>query len=135
MLPFLLILGSVLFGRYIYNNFYKLDIEAGFVSIDQNCNCFTNNTRQAERCGNENCPAKMMLKILSRIAKAKASIDIAMYNFTNRDLAKALIMAKQRGARIRVIVDKSADENEDNHSDVVDELKIGKIPSLSFFAR
>lgn len=114
-------------GRYIYDNFYKLVVEAGFVSIDQSCNCFTNNTRRAERCGNENCPSKMMLKILTRIDKAKKSIDIAMYNFTNRDLAKALIRAHRRDVRIRVIVDRSADENEDNHSEVVEELKFGKI--------
>lgn len=113
-------------GPYIYNNYYKLDVEACFVTIDPNCNCYANNSRQARQCQNENCPSKLMAKILSKIAKAKISIDIAVYNFTNRDLARAIIKACQRGVRIRVIVDKSADANEDNSSEVVEMLKNGK---------
>lgn len=69
----------------------------------------------------------MMSKIVSKIANANQSIDIAMYNFTNSDLARAVLKAQRRGVSIRIIVDKSADENEDNHSQVVELLKNGKI--------
>lgn len=131
----MIVLFLVIFGgRYIYENFYKLDVEAHFVAInDQNCNCYTNNLRQAQRCNNEKCPAKLMLKIISKIEKAKKSIDIAMYNFTNSDLAKAILRARRRGVSIRIVVDKSAYESEDNHSRVVESLKNGKISSFFFF--
>lgn len=69
----------------------------------------------------------MMSKIISKIAKAKKSIDIAMYSFTNKDLAIAVLKAYQRGISIRIIVDKSVDENEDKHSQVVEMLKNGKL--------
>lgn len=74
----------------------------------------------------------MMSKIISKIASAKKSIDIAMFNFTNTDLAKAIIKAHRRGILIRIIVDKSADENEDNHSQVVETLKFGEISRFFF---
>lgn len=130
----LVILTIVLVGSlYIYENFYKLDVEVHFVAInDPNCNCYTNN-RQAQRCNNEKCPAKLMLKIISKIEKAKKSIDIAMYNFTNSDLEKAILRARRRGVSIRIVVDKSAYESEDNHSRVVESLKNGKISSFFFF--
>lgn len=112
-------------GFYIYNNFFKLNVEVNFVTInDPNCNCYANSSRQ---CENKNCPSKMMSKIVSKIANANQSIDIAMYNFTNSDLARAVLKAQRRGVSIRIIVDKSADENEDNHSQVVELLKNGKI--------
>lgn len=126
-----LILILFLCGRYIYDNFYKLNVDVCFVKInDPNCNCHTNSSRQ---CRNECCPSNMMKKLISKIGEAKKSIDIAMYNFTNSDLARALLRARQRGVSIRIIVDKSADENEDeNHSQAVDLLKIGNNFCLYF---
>lgn len=124
----LIIIGFVAIGgRYIYDNYFRIKVGASFVTIDPKCNCFANNSRQAKNCRNEDCPSKMMSNILLKIAKAERSIDIAMYNFTNSDLARAIIKARQRGVQIRVIVDRSADENEDNHSQVVELLKNGKI--------
>lgn len=133
---FLIILGALFVaGRYIYEQFFQLNVEVFFVTLnDPKCNCYANNTRQALRCINPKCPAKLMLKIISKIEKAKTSIDIAMYNFTNSDLAKAIARAQRRGVRIRVVVDKSADENEDNHSQVVELLKNGKISIFSAFS-
>lgn len=126
---FFFLLGLILFGgRYVYDQFFALNVEINFVIInDPNCNCYTNSSR---RCNNKNCPSKMMSKIISKIAKAKKSIDIAMYNFTNKDLAIAVIKAYQRGISIRIIVDKSTDENEDKHSQVVEMLKNGKLFDL-----
>lgn len=126
---FLFILSVVIVvALHIYENFYKLNVETHFVTInDPNCSCYTNNAKQARLCKNEKCPSKLMSKIISKIEKAKKSIDIAMYNFTNSDLAKAIGRARQRRVPIRIVVDKSADENEDNHSQVVEGLRNGKI--------
>jgi len=44
--------------------------------------------------------------IIEELDKAEESIDIAMYYFTDRDLANALIDAHNRGVKIRVYLDK-----------------------------
>lgn len=49
----------------------------------------------------DNCGAE----ILNRINSAKNSIDIAMYYFTSRHLAQALIDAKDRKVKVRVFLD------------------------------
>ena len=45
------------------------------------------------------------LEILKRIDSAKSSIDIAMYYFTSRPLAQALIDVKKRNVKVRVFLD------------------------------
>ena len=47
---------------------------------------------------------------VEEINKAKKTINIAMYNLTSIEIARALIAAKDRGVTIRVFVDK-VDEN------------------------
>jgi phosphatidylserine/phosphatidylglycerophosphate/cardiolipin synthase-like enzyme len=49
--------------------------------------------------------------VISEIKKSKASIDIAMYSFTSREIAQALVEAKDRKVRVRIVLDK-AQENE-----------------------
>ena len=44
-------------------------------------------------------------KIINEIEKAEKSIDVAMYSFTKRDLAWALVKAKERGVEVRIILD------------------------------
>lgn len=44
--------------------------------------------------------------IISEIAMAKKTIDIAMYSFSSRPIVTELIKAKDRGVRIRVYMDK-----------------------------
>lgn len=44
--------------------------------------------------------------IIEELNKAKKSIDIAMYYFTDRDLANAVIDVHNRGVRVRVYLDK-----------------------------
>lgn len=46
------------------------------------------------------------------IDDAKESVDVAMYAFTSRQLAKALIRAKERGVKTRVILDGEFNQNE-----------------------
>ncbi len=44
--------------------------------------------------------------VIYEIGRAKKYIDVAMYAFTSRPIAQALVKAKKRGVRIRVILDK-----------------------------
>lgn len=45
--------------------------------------------------------------LIHLIDSSKRSIDVAMYCFTRRDLAWALVRAKNRGVKVRVILDES----------------------------
>ncbi len=46
--------------------------------------------------------------IVSQIDNAKKSIDIAVYDFTSRPLARAVVRAKNRGVKIRIVLDREA---------------------------
>ncbi len=46
--------------------------------------------------------------IIDEINASKKYIDVAVYDFTSRPLARALVRAKNRGVKIRVILDRSA---------------------------
>ncbi|MFP3019615.1 MAG: phospholipase D family protein [Arsenophonus sp.] len=46
--------------------------------------------------------------ILLAIKEAKTSIDIAVYSFTSKPIALALVDAKQRGVNIRMVADKKS---------------------------
>ncbi len=46
--------------------------------------------------------------IVDEINASEKSIDIAVYDFTSRPLARALVKAKDRGVKIRIILDRSA---------------------------
>jgi len=49
--------------------------------------------------------------IIKEINQAKKSIDIAMYAFTKRDIAWAIVKAKKRGVRVRIILDKKSSKS------------------------
>src|SRR3972149_3134063 len=44
-------------------------------------------------------------QFLQGIQEAKTSIDIAAFQFTSGDLAEALLLAKDRGVRVRLLLD------------------------------
>ncbi len=46
--------------------------------------------------------------IIDEINSSEKSIDIAVYDFTSRPIARALVRAKNKGVKIRVILDRSA---------------------------
>ncbi|CNK26241.1 putative phospholipase D [Yersinia aldovae] len=46
--------------------------------------------------------------IIYGITKAKVSIDVAAYSFTNKSIAAALVAAQKRGVSIRVVADSKA---------------------------
>jgi phosphatidylserine/phosphatidylglycerophosphate/cardiolipin synthase-like enzyme len=45
--------------------------------------------------------------VITEISHAQKSIDIAMYSFTSREIAQALIEARGRNVKIRVVLDKA----------------------------
>ncbi|MCD6363822.1 MAG: phospholipase D family protein [Synergistetes bacterium] len=45
-------------------------------------------------------------RIVSLLDSAKSFIDVAMFSFTSRELARALIRAHERGVRVRVLLDR-----------------------------
>ena len=54
--------------------------------------------------------------IVEQINEAEETIDVAMYSFTSRPLARALLRAKKRGVKIRVILDKKASGSSNRYS-------------------
>jgi phosphatidylserine/phosphatidylglycerophosphate/cardiolipin synthase-like enzyme len=54
--------------------------------------------------------------ILHLINNAKKSLYIQSYSFTSKKIAQALIRAKRNGVEIKMIVDRSLFDPEDNHS-------------------
>ena len=44
--------------------------------------------------------------VIAEISKAQKTIDIAMYYLTSREIAQELVKAKDRGIKIRVVLDK-----------------------------
>ena len=47
-------------------------------------------------------------KMVGYIAKAKKSIDLAIFSFTNDDLANEILAAHKRGVKVRIITDDEA---------------------------
>lgn len=43
--------------------------------------------------------------VITEINKARETIDIAMYSFTSREIAQALIKAKKRDVKVRIAMD------------------------------
>jgi phosphatidylserine/phosphatidylglycerophosphate/cardiolipin synthase-like enzyme len=45
-------------------------------------------------------------RLLQAIRESRTSIDVAVYNFTSAELAEALFQARDRGVRVRLILDR-----------------------------
>ncbi len=45
-------------------------------------------------------------EIIAQIDQADNYVDIAMYSFTSESIAEALVRAKERGVRVRILLDK-----------------------------
>ncbi len=54
-------------------------------------------------------------RLIKAIQESKETIDIAIFNFTSHNLRTALVKAKKRGVKIRVITDAKEAQN-DEHS-------------------
>src|SRR3954463_8463217 len=51
----------------------------------------------------ENCD----LKLISLIDSTETALDIAIYSITHKNITAAIIAAKDRGVKVRMVVDKS----------------------------
>ena len=51
---------------------------------------------------------KNIAKMVAYIKKAKKTLDLAIFSFTNDDLANAIIDAHKRGVAVRIITDDEA---------------------------
>jgi phosphatidylserine/phosphatidylglycerophosphate/cardiolipin synthase-like enzyme len=68
-----------------------------------------------------NCSAH----ILREIERAKKELLVAVYAFTNEDLANALVQAKKRGVAVQVVVDREFDlANENSKAKFLEAQKI-----------
>jgi phosphatidylserine/phosphatidylglycerophosphate/cardiolipin synthase-like enzyme len=47
-------------------------------------------------------------KLVGYIAKAKRSIDLCIFSFTNDDLANEILAAHKRGVAVRIVTDDEA---------------------------
>lgn len=56
--------------------------------------------------------------LLSSLKEAQHSIDIAIYSFTNREIAKALRDVAAKGVKVRVIYDESSNEPSNQSSTI-----------------
>lgn len=54
------------------------------------------------------CVGKLVSRITNHISSAKLSVCIAMYNFNNHQLADCVLRAHRRGAKVRIIIDRSS---------------------------
>jgi cardiolipin hydrolase len=70
--------------------------------------------------------ATSLVRLLSRLGAAKASIDVAVFSITCDELADALLAAHARGVRVRVISDN--DQVGTKGSDI-DRLRAAGVPT------
>lgn len=105
-----IVLGEVVY--YIYSHLKrKLDDSENVYDVywtnnlSQNCNC--NVRKQENSCNNNYCYVRTVNRIISLIDNSKVSIDLAMYILTSHDLTNAILRARKRGVRVRIIVDKN----------------------------
>lgn len=69
--------------------------------------------------------------LLETIKSAKKEIVVAMYNFTSRPLAEALVRAKQRGIDVRVVLDKNENRSANKYTKLWD-LRKGNVLVRTF---
>lgn len=59
---------------------------------------------------------KAFKELVTSLKQAQESIDIAIYSFTSREIAKALRDSAKRGVSIRIIFDESSNGKNNTHS-------------------
>ena len=66
-------------------------------------------------------------ELVSLMSSAKSSLDVAIYSFTDANIANAIINDKKRGIAVRVISDKS-ESSVKSQKAILAKLKAAKIP-------
>lgn len=73
----------------------------------------------------QNSPGRAIINaLITDINAALRSIDVAMYNFTLKDVSEALIKASQRGVAVRIVVD----------SDALQKLDLSRMKQVGIYA-
>jgi len=71
------------------------------------------------QAGNHFSPAENLERLdLEQLAQARHTLDIAMYSFTDRYLADAVMEAAHRGVRVRIYRDRSQFQEEQRNADL-----------------
>lgn len=107
----------ILYCIYKVYTYYKVNITTRFLTDKRICN--TRTPLYAHACENKKCPYKVKSEIISKISRARRTIDIAMFAFTNYDIGKAILDAHDRGVNIRIIVDKSMFNKDDSAKGII----------------
>lgn len=108
LLMLVAVLGKLLYDQYLhYQDIVNTSIEVFFVMMDDPDCCNSYRNRSVDGCNSKYCKEKLMIKILQKINSARHSIDIAMYNFSNKQLVNSIMNARMRRVKIRIIMDKS----------------------------
>lgn len=117
----------IAFAFWFYENVIKTRIEVAFVTMDDvDCSNVNSYRNHRFRCESKYCPEKMMSKICDLIKLAENSIDIAMYNLTNRKIVNSILETHKRNITVRLIMDRSALEGLDNHTVLTDLREAGE---------
>lgn len=76
-------------------------------------------TAEGAEAGDHFSPAEDLERLdVEEIGQARNSLDIAMYAFTDRYLAQAVIQAAHRGVQVRIYRDRSQFEQEQRNADL-----------------
>ncbi len=62
--------------------------------------------------------------VITAVENAQETIDLAAFHFSNKRLAKALIQAKDRGIRVRAVLDKENREKANSKAELVSDAGI-----------
>lgn len=117
----------IMLAFWFYENKIKTRIEVGFVAMDDvDCSNLNSYRNHRVRCESKYCPEKMMSKISDLIKSAEHSIDIAMYNLTNRKIVNSILEIRKHNKPVRLIMDRSALEGLDDHRVLTDLKEAGE---------
>ena len=117
----------IAFAFWFYENVIKTRIEVAFVTMDDvDCSNVNSYRNHRVRCESKYCPEKLMSKISDLIKLAEHSIDIAMYNLTNRKIVNSILEIRKRNITVRLIMDRSALEVLDHHTVLTDLKEAGE---------
>ena len=62
---------------------------------------------------------KCQIMIIAEINRAKDSIFVQAYSFTDRDIAQALVEANKRGAKVQILLDKNNKNDKRSAKDII----------------
>lgn len=123
----IVVLVLIAFAFWFYENVIKTRIEVAFVTMDDvDCSNVNSYHNHRVKCESKYCPEKMMTKISDLIKLAEQSIDIAMYNLTNRKIVSSILEIRKRNITVRLLMDRCALEGLEHHTALADLKEAGE---------